>query len=247
MVEAGAAPRVQLDQAEELLADSQDMAVLQRTLYADDLRQSETVAMIAAAERRLERRTKALAKAQKLVEGGVLPRQSLGTYQEEVEMCRRELAVANSRADLVRELAALARGAAPPLARGRSLFSGLTERYSGKGALSARDLSGLERAFHSKFFKALPISAQGDTALHRALGFDHRSRVDVAIHPDQPEGIWLMKYLTEHRIPYVAFRHAVPGRATAAHIHVGPQSTRISRVWAMAPGPLAYRRGSAAY
>ena len=71
------------------------------------------------------------------------------------------------------------------------------------------------------------MSAVGETSLHRALGFDHRGRVDVAIHPDQPEGRWLLEFLTENRIPYFAFRQAVPGKATGAHIHIGPMSTHL--------------------
>jgi hypothetical protein len=67
----------------------------------------------------------------------------------------------------------------------------------------------------------------GQTAVHRALGFDHRGRVDVALNPDQPEGVWLRRYLTENRIPFFAFRHAVAGKATGAHIHLGPMSTRL--------------------
>ena len=67
----------------------------------------------------------------------------------------------------------------------------------------------------------------GETAVHRSLGFDHRGRVDVAISPDQPEGVWLRHYLTDNHIPYFAFRQAVPGKATGAHIHMGPMSTRL--------------------
>jgi hypothetical protein len=73
----------------------------------------------------------------------------------------------------------------------------------------------------------MPVSADGETATHRALGFDHRGRVDVAVNPDQPEGVWLMGYLQKNRIPYFAFRMAVQGKATGAHIHIGPQSARL--------------------
>ena len=71
-------------------------------------------------------------------------------------------------------------------------------------------------------------SAVGETAVHRALGFDHRNRVDVALNPDQPEGVWLRRYLESRRIPYFAFWQAVPGKATGAHIHMGPMSTRLA-------------------
>ena len=104
------------------------------------------------------------------------------------------------------------------------------EHYEGDGAFNeARDLPPLEFAFASKFDRPLPISAEGETEVHRALGFDHRGRVDVAVVPGAPEGIWLRQYLQSRRIPYYAFSHAVPGKATAAHIHIGPGSTRAGR------------------
>jgi hypothetical protein len=88
-------------------------------------------------------------------------------------------------------------------------------------------LSRIESEFEKQFGKPLPVSAMGETAVHRSLGFDHRGRVDVAVHPDQPEGHWLLGYLVQNHIPYFAFRHAVPGKATGAHIHIGPMSTRL--------------------
>jgi hypothetical protein len=77
-----------------------------------------------------------------------------------------------------------------------------------------------------QFGKSLPVSAKGDTALHRSLGFDHRGRVDIALNPDQREGAWLRSYLQKAKLPYYAFRAAVRGKATAPHIHMGPPSTR---------------------
>jgi hypothetical protein len=87
----------------------------------------------------------------------------------------------------------------------------------------------VEAAFYSRFSKTLPVSAMGETAVHRAMGFDHRDRVDVAIHPDLPEGLWLRQFLMQNQIPYFAFRQAVPGKATGPHIHIGPISSRIAR------------------
>ncbi|HXJ44767.1 MAG TPA: hypothetical protein VNH18_36105, partial [Bryobacteraceae bacterium] len=87
-------------------------------------------------------------------------------------------------------------------------------------------IQGISAAYMSHFARPLPISADGATAVHRSLGFDHRGRVDVAVNPDQPEGLWLMKFLETNRIPYIAFRMAIPGKATGAHIHIGPQSPR---------------------
>jgi hypothetical protein len=100
-------------------------------------------------------------------------------------------------------------------------------KYVGNGVFTPEDFRKVSLAFVSKFSHPLPISAEGETATHRALGFDHRGRVDVAVSPDQPEGIWLMKYLQTNRIPFYAFRMAVHGMATGAHIHMGPGSTRL--------------------
>jgi hypothetical protein len=104
----------------------------------------------------------------------------------------------------------------------------LAERFDGNGVFNTQMFERVEAAFTAKFGKPLPVSANGQTAVHTALGFDHHGRVDVAVHPDQPEGVWLREYLTQNRIPFFAFRQAVPGKATGAHIHMGPMSTRLT-------------------
>jgi len=102
------------------------------------------------------------------------------------------------------------------------------EHYEGSATFQqSRDLKPLAVAFKKKFEHPTAISAAGETDLHRALGFDHTGRVDVAINPSDPEGIWLRRYLKSRKIPYYAFTRALPGRATAAHIHIGPGSTRL--------------------
>jgi hypothetical protein len=103
----------------------------------------------------------------------------------------------------------------------------VVDRYEGDGTFTPVEFTRIESAFATRFGKAIPVSAMGETAVHRALGFDHRGRVDVAIYPDTPEGVWLRQYLAQNHIPYFAFRHAVPGKATGAHIHIGPMSTRL--------------------
>ena len=101
--------------------------------------------------------------------------------------------------------------------------------YQGDGAFDeSKDLKPIEQAFEQKFDRPLPISADGETNLHRSLGLDHRGRVDVAVNPKAPEGVWLLHYLESLKIPYYAFTHAMRGKATAAHIHIGPGSTRLN-------------------
>jgi hypothetical protein len=102
------------------------------------------------------------------------------------------------------------------------------ERFDANGSFTQATLHRVKAAFEARFGKPLPVSAMGETAVHRALGFDHRGRVDVALQPDQPEGVWLRQYLTANGIPFFAFRQAVAGKATGAHIHMGPMSSRLA-------------------
>lgn len=85
----------------------------------------------------------------------------------------------------------------------------------------------VEKYFAEKFGRALPISALGQTPTHDRLGLDHRDAMDVALHPDSREGQGLLGYLRQAGIPFLAFRNAVPGAATGAHIHIGKPSARF--------------------
>lgn len=233
LVAAGAIAPARLADAEQKLGDVQDDAILKRTLYGkldvQDLTEDQSRDMVAAAERRFERQKERIDRTQKLVEAGVLARGELSSLQEELESRRLTVDLAKSRATLLDEIAEMARR---ELAESAEATSGrdahpAMERFDGDGRLSPVQIRIIETAFEKKFNKPLPISANGETSVHRALGFDHRGRVDVAINPDQREGVWLRTYLEANEIPYYAFRSAVPGKATGAHIHIGPGSTRL--------------------
>jgi len=62
--------------------------------------------------------------------------------------------------------------------------------------------------------------------VHDQLGFDHRNALDVAVHPDSPEGKALMAWLRSEGVSFLAFRGPVSGEATGAHVHVGEPSPR---------------------
>jgi hypothetical protein len=226
LVDAGAAPRTQLEKAEAALADAEDAAYLRKTVYSGDLTEAQTDDMLAAAGRRVDRRCHAVDEMQKLIEAGVASQQSLVPVEEDLEASRKEYALAESRAQFIHQMAEEAR-AEEATANQSPEESPLSDRYDGDGVFSMAMFSRIESAYEKQFGNPLPVSAMGETAVHRALGFDHRGRVDVAINPDQPEGHWLLEYLVQNHIPYFAFRHAVPGKATGAHIHIGPMSTRI--------------------
>jgi hypothetical protein len=100
-------------------------------------------------------------------------------------------------------------------------------RYNGPTRWVLTDASKVQSFFISRFNRSLPISAFGQTATHNQLGFDHSNSVDVAVHPDSVEGQALISYLRSMGIPFLAFRQAVSGQATGAHIHIGYPSHRI--------------------
>ncbi len=231
LVEAGAAPRAELERAEEAIADAEDGALLRRTLYGPELTtEAQSEEMLAATARRLERRRRALEKAEQLVKEGVASQLSLGTYLDELDRARKENDLAESRARLARQLTQMARDEEEfqrSLEMDPHATAPIAERFDGDGMFTRGDFQRIESAFESRFSRPLPVSAMGETAVHRALGFDHRDRVDVALNPDQPEGVWLRQFLTDRHIPFFAFRRAVPGKATGAHIHIGPMSTRL--------------------
>jgi hypothetical protein len=102
-------------------------------------------------------------------------------------------------------------------------------RYSGAGRWSIVEAAKVQSFFAARFGRSLPVSAYGQTSVHDRLGFDHRNSVDVAVHPDSVEGQALISYLRSMGIPFLAFRNAVPGSATGAHIHIGLPSHRIVR------------------
>lgn len=224
------------EKAKWTLADAQDEAVLRGTLYGnlrvEELTERQSQEMTGAATRLFERRKARLEEARKLVEEGALPRLALTAWIEELDRSRRTLDLAVSRAALLTQLAEMARRETEALAQRPETAlepAPLAERYDGDGLLRTGDLKTITLAFEKQFSKPLPVSAVGDTAVHRALGFNHQGRIDVALDPDQPEGIWLRKYLRTMRIPYFAFRTFLSGRATGPHIHIGPPSERISR------------------
>ena len=100
-------------------------------------------------------------------------------------------------------------------------------RHTGTSYWTAANISGVQSFFAASFGRPLPVSAHGQTATHTRLGFDHSRGVDVALHPDSAEGRALIGYLQANGITFIAFRAAVPGSATGAHIHIGPPSGRI--------------------
>ena len=101
-------------------------------------------------------------------------------------------------------------------------------RHRGSVVWSLADSPRLDRFFRGRFGRALPVSAYGQTPVHDKLRLDHHQALDVALHPDSPEGTALLAFLRSSGIPFIAFRGAMAGAATGAHIHVGAPSPRTA-------------------
>ena len=115
----------------------------------------------------------------------------------------------------------------PPLAAGAFQSTEAFVRYSGTVTFTLAGVPAIQRFFVERFGRPLPISAMGQTPTHDRFGFDHRQAVDVAVHPDSTEGRALIEYLRGAGVSFVAFRQAVAGAATGAHLHVGEPSRRL--------------------
>jgi hypothetical protein len=145
--------------------------------------------------------------------------------QAKVSQSRKQIAEAD---DLIAESSVVDQPEESRPGTGRLASTSAYVRYSGLGHWALSDATKVGSFFAGKFGHALPISAYGQTATHDRMGFDHRNSVDVAVHPDSAEGQALTAYLKTAGIPFIAFRHAVSGSATGAHIHIGYPSHRIS-------------------
>ena len=233
LVERGALPPNWLHDAEIKLADAEDQEVIIRTFYGklrvQDLTEADGQALLDAANRRVARQEQVVAAQQKLVEQGILARVEAEGVERELDSRRRTLWLAQNRVQLMHDFEAMAAAEArlASTSASASLRNAMI-RYDGQTPFRIADLPSISEAFERRFGHVLPVSAIGETALHQSLGLDHRERVDVALNPEGPEGLWLRSYLEQAHIPYLAFRIAVPGAATAPHIHIGAGSTRLA-------------------
>ncbi|MEO8658476.1 MAG: hypothetical protein ABI693_08395 [Bryobacteraceae bacterium] len=228
LVEMGALPRNRLIEAENARDEARDQEILKHTLYGSltvqELTEDQCEEMIAAAKRMYDRQVAKVQISQKLVEVGARPRTSSIADLEELEFRQKTVTLAEQRTALLKELAALAKSEEATI---NSTPSPLAVRYDGSGVFRESQLRRIEFSYMKHFGRDLPISANGMTAIHRSLGYDHRDRVDVALSPDTTEGRWLLGYLESQKIPYFAFRAAIARKATAPHIHIGPPSLRL--------------------
>lgn len=226
LIKTGALAPAKIADAQQNLDDATDEAVLERTLYGhievEEFTEEQAAEMVAAAQRRVDREQAKVSHLNRLIAKDVASPGDRADLENELSSREDALEQANKRAGLLREIAGMAHSEADAGSPGLA-----EEKTGGNHLIEPKELKALTLAFEKKFSEPFPVSARGMTAVHRALGFDHTGRVDVAVNPDSAEGIWLREYLDERAIPYYAFRIAMPGKATAPHIHIGPSSTRL--------------------
>lgn len=219
---AGAVSKRELEDAE---ADARD---LERRLQTLSELNSGSEPGPAEARRRVEwaryDSEKATAKAKKLAalyQEGVVSRNETEAAQESAAQAETYLHLNEELLRRIEEIAAMPKQPRPP--RAAPPGSGL-----GDGGFSVAAFYRLQDDYFRRFHHALPISAFGPSETHEKMGFDHEGRVDVALNPDSAEGQWLILQLEARHIPFIAFRGAVAGKATGAHIHMGFPSPHAS-------------------
>lgn len=219
--DVGRAPASARGRAAEIVAVLKDYrATLERLLVLEQ-RDLE-----AAIKRREERRH--------LLGSGIISRKEFEDTEEAVERAKTKIeetgrAIRDADRALAEASMARALSGLPPLEPGGFERSTSLIRFNGTAAWSLKSgTAKLQEFFMRRFGRELPISAYGQTPLHDRMGLDHSDALDVAVHPDSPEGRALMNHLRAAGIPFIAAWSAVPGSTSGAHIHVGQPSPRIA-------------------
>jgi hypothetical protein len=185
-------------------------------------------------ERELEWALKRRDERRRLLAEGIISRKEFEETEAAVERASGKLwetrrAILDVDRALTEATTARALAGLPPLGPGGFEQRAGLIRFNGTAAWSLKaNTPKLEQFFMTRFGRALPISSYGQTPLHDRMGLDHRDALDVAVHPDSPEGRALMEYLRAAGIPFIAAWTAVPGATSGAHIHVGQPSPRIT-------------------
>ena len=232
LTEQGTLPKSRLAEAQAELADIQDEVTLAETLYSPtpmaNFTTEQADRMLGAAQRRVDRESARVEDRRKLLDTGVIARSEFDSLSDELETRKRVLSLAKNRVELLADLKRMAETEKQLERAGQAGSSkDAMIRYDGNGSFSIADLTTISAQFEKRFGRPLPVSALGQTLVHQAMGLDHRNRVDVALNPETTEGLWLRHLLEKLHIPYLAFRAAVAGAATAPHIHIGTGSSRL--------------------
>ena len=176
-----------------------------------------------------------LVKSNTLFAGGLISKNQLEAEQQAVAKAKGQVEEVNQRianADTQIAHTLLEADAEKKMAKIRIPKGGFVQtatmiRFNGAGAWAIGDAWKVQRFFQDSFRRQLPISVFGQGAIHDRWRLDHRNSLDISVHPDGPEGQALIGFLRMNGIPFLAFRQAIPGGATGAHIHIGRPSHKF--------------------
>jgi len=230
LVQQGILPPNDYLKAQDDLNDALDESVLRFGSYTQDISPEQADQMVVVAQRMFLRRQRRASQIRALATTGALSRAEAEAALGDASTSKLDLDLAIQRASLVHEMALQkSQIEAEDDAETHPEWNGKQYvRYDGNGIFTRSEFNAISAAYEVEFGKNIPVSADGQTATHRSMGFDHTGRIDIALNPDTREGAWLMHYLEHHHIPYYAFRTAIAHKATGAHIHLGPGSTRLT-------------------
>jgi hypothetical protein len=227
LVQAGAMPRSALTDLERGLEKQRLQTELRSLAGKADLTLGEVETLLDAAKRLRDLTKDEFETTLARVDAGALPRNELAPATEAYDSAKKLLELAETRGRLAKQLADMAR-AEQRLAQLEE--EELAFSFKGAGGFDELDLLDIEAFYYEAFLSPMPVSADGDTPLHRSMGLDHTGRLDIAVHPDSDEGMFLTTILESWGIPYIAFRSAVPGQATGPHVHIGLPSPPLEEV-----------------
>jgi hypothetical protein len=181
----------------------------------------------------VQRALEQVERSRELLERGIIARKDLEAKEQAAADARARLDQTWNEALVAASLIAKALAydelaSAPPLPPGGEQVTASLVRYRGPRPWTLALTRSLEEFYARAFGRSLPVSAYGQTPVHDRLGFDHRNAVDIAVHPDSAEGRAVMDWLRRAGLSFIAFRAAVPGAATGAHIHIGEPSQRLA-------------------
>lgn len=231
LVANGTLAKSSLAQAEERVADAQDDVTLSDTLYGttklEDMTQQQVDDMLAAASRRVDRAAARVEERHKLLDMGIISQSEMQGVKSELYARQLVLDMAKNRVNTRNQLLQMAEEEKSLESQAASAKNVMI-RYDGSVPFKLSELPAIQKDFKARFNRDLPVSAVGQTLVHQQMGLDHRNKVDVALNPEQPEGLWLRHYLEKAHLSYLAFRSALAGAATGAHIHIGSGSSRLA-------------------
>ncbi len=224
LIGEGALPPRALEEMQVDLESKRLEARLRELLQRRDLTPAQGPELLSLATRVRDDARARMRRQRSLIEAGAAPANSLADVKNAYDFAAKQYELAQTRAELVRELATFARA--------EDFLDELEEEdlaYFSEGMAGEweSDIAEIDGVYFEEFGAHLPISAAGATELHESLGYDHTGRYDVALHPDDLEGFFLTTLLDSWGVPYIAFRSAVPGQSTGPHVHIGMPSLRI--------------------